>query len=297
MDQQKNGTHLVNDTREVLIITGLSGAGRTTVGNALEDLGYYVVDNLPPAMLRQLVQLVGAADSLPRLAIVVDVRGGVLFDDAMRLISVLRDEYTIKLIFLEASDDALVRRYEAVRRPHPLQGDGTILDGIRTERARLNKLRNMADQLIDTSEFNVHQLTKRVRDHYSESGRHSLSLTIMSFGFKYGLPVDADLVADMRFLPNPFWVPELRASTGKDASVSEYVLSREGADEFFDHYTQALHPVLAGYQRENKPHALLAVGCTGGKHRSVASAERLGALLADTPGVSIRVTHRDLGRE
>lgn len=287
----------MNDTREVLIITGLSGAGRTTVGNALEDLGYYVVDNLPPAMLRQLVQLVGAADSLPRLAIVVDVRGGVLFDDAMRLISVLRDEYTIKLIFLEASDDALVRRYEAVRRPHPLQGDGTILDGIRTERARLNRLRNMADQLIDTSEFNVHQLTKRVRDHYSESGRHSLSLTIMSFGFKYGLPVDADLVADMRFLPNPFWVPELRASTGKDASVSEYVLSREGADEFFDHYTQALHPVLAGYQRENKPHALLAVGCTGGKHRSVASAERLGALLADTPGVSIRVTHRDLGRE
>ena len=287
----------MNETREVLIITGLSGAGRTTVGNALEDLGYYVVDNLPPAMLRQLVQLVGAADSLPKLAIVVDVRGGVLFDDAMRLISVLRDEYTIKLIFLEASDDALVRRYEAVRRPHPLQGDGTILDGIRTERTRLNKLRNMADQLIDTSEFNVHQLTTRVRDHYSDSGRAGLSLTIMSFGFKYGLPVDADLVADMRFLPNPFWVPELRAHTGRDQEVSDYVLSREGADEFFDHYTQALHPVLAGYQRENKPHALLAVGCTGGKHRSVASAERLGALLADSPGVAIRVTHRDLGRE
>ncbi|MGO1392195.1 RNase adapter RapZ [Agrococcus casei] len=287
----------MNESREVLIITGLSGAGRTTVGNALEDLGYYVVDNLPPAMLRQLVQLVGAADTLPKLAIVVDVRGGVLFDDAMRLISVLRDEYTIKLIFLEASDDALVRRYEAVRRPHPLQGDGTILDGIRTERARLNRLRNMADQLIDTSEFNVHQLTTRVRDHYSDSGRAGLSLTIMSFGFKYGLPVDADLVADMRFLPNPFWVPELRTHTGKDQAVSEYVLSREGADEFFDHYTQALHPVLAGYQRENKPHALLAVGCTGGKHRSVASAERLGALLADSPGVAIRVTHRDLGRE
>lgn len=287
----------MNDTREVLIITGLSGAGRTTVGNALEDLGYYVVDNLPPAMLRQLVQLVRAADTLPKLAIVVDVRGGVLFDDAMRLISVLRDEYTIKLIFLEASDDALVRRYEAVRRPHPLQGDGTILDGIRTERARLNKLRNMADQLIDTSEFNVHQLTQRVRDHYSESGRPGLSLTIMSFGFKYGLPVDADLVADMRFLPNPFWVPELREHTGRDPEVSEYVLSREGAAEFFDHYTQSLHPVLAGYQRENKPHALLAVGCTGGKHRSVASAERIGAMLADVPGIAIRVTHRDLGRE
>lgn len=287
----------MNDTREVLIITGLSGAGRTTVGNALEDLGYYVVDNLPPAMLRQLVQLVRAADTLPKLAIVVDVRGGVLFDDAMRLISVLRDEYTIKLIFLEASDDALVRRYEAVRRPHPLQGDGTILDGIRTERARLNKLRNMADQLIDTSEFNVHQLTQRVRDHYTESGRPVLSLTIMSFGFKYGLPVDADLVVDMRFLPNPFWVPELRAHTGRDPEVSEYVLSREGAQEFFDQYTQSLHPVLAGYQRENKPHALLAVGCTGGKHRSVASAERIGAMLADVPGIAIRVTHRDLGRE
>ncbi|WP_293694131.1 RNase adapter RapZ [uncultured Agrococcus sp.] len=287
----------MSEAREVLIITGLSGAGRTTVANALEDIGYFVVDNLPPAMLRQLVELVGAADSLPRLAIVIDVRGGVLFDDAIQLLQLLKVEYSVTLIFLEASDEAIVRRFEAVRRPHPLQGDGTIIDGIRMERNRLSELRSQADQLIDTSNFNVHQLTKRIIEHYSDSGRPKFTLTILSFGFKYGLPVDADLVIDMRFIPNPFWQQDLRELTGEDERVSDYVLNQAGTTEFFERYVHALEPVLEGYRRENKRHVILAVGCTGGKHRSVASARYLGELLADTADSVVRVTHRDLGRE
>lgn len=287
----------MSDAREVLIITGLSGAGRTTVANALEDIGYFVVDNLPPAMLRQLVELVGAADSLPRLAIVIDVRGGVLFDDAIQLIQLLKTEYSVTLIFLEAGDDAIVRRFEAVRRPHPLQGDGTIIDGIRTERNRLSELRAKADHVIDTSNFNVHQLTTRIIEHYSDTGRPKFTLTILSFGFKYGLPVDADLVIDMRFLPNPFWQPELRGLTGENERVSNFVLQQSGAADFIERYVAALQPVLEGYRRENKRHVVLAVGCTGGKHRSVATAVRLGELLADTADSVVRVTHRDLGRE
>lgn len=283
--------------REVLIITGMSGAGRSTVANALEDLGYYVVDNLPPVMLRQLVDVAPAAsEQLQRLAIVVDVRGGVLFDDAMRLIETLRTEMPITVVYLEASDATLVRRFEQVRRPHPLQGDGTILDGIRTERARLSGIRDLADVLLDTSDINVHELTTRVRDRFSRGPEDQVRLTVLSFGFKYGTPPDADLIADMRFLPNPFWQPELKSHTGLDEAVRDYVLAQEGAAEFADAYLQALRPVLAGYARENKRYAVLGVGCTGGKHRSVAMSEHLAARLAES-GVAVTVRHRDLGRE
>lgn len=283
--------------REVLIITGMSGAGRSTVANALEDLGYYVVDNLPPVMLRQLVDIVpSASEQLQRLAIVVDVRGGVLFDDAMRLIETLRTEMPITVIYLEASDATLVRRFEAVRRPHPLQGDGTILDGIRTERARLSGIRDAADVLLDTSDINVHELTTRVRDRFSRGREDQVRLTVLSFGFKYGTPPDADLIADMRFLPNPFWQPELKSHTGLDDAVRDFVLAQEGAAEFADAYLEALRPILAGYARENKRYAVLGIGCTGGKHRSVAMSEHLAARLADA-GVAVTVQHRDLGRE
>ncbi len=283
--------------REVLIITGMSGAGRSTVANALEDLGYYVVDNLPPVMLRQLVDVAPAAsEQLQRLAIVVDVRGGVLFDDAMRLIETLRTEMPITVVYLEASDATLVRRFEAVRRPHPLQGDGTILDGIRTERARLSGIRDVADVLLDTSDINVHELTNRVRDRFSSERDDDVRLTVLSFGFKYGTPPDADLIADMRFLPNPFWQPELKAHTGLDEAVRDYVLAQDGAAEFADAYLAMLEPILAGYARENKRYAVLGIGCTGGKHRSVAMSEHLAARLADR-GVSVSVQHRDLGRE
>ncbi|GAA1987902.1 RNase adapter RapZ [Microbacterium pumilum] len=286
------------ESGEVLIVTGMSGAGRSTAANALEDLGWYVVDNLPPQMLRPLLDLTElAAGVLPRVAVVVDVRGRDLFSELPEAILALRERRQIRLIFLDAADGVLVRRFEAVRRPHPLQGDGTVLDGIRLERERLAAVRESADIIIDTSSHNIHQLSSQVAELFSEAGAARHTLTILSFGFKYGLPPDADLVADMRFLPNPFWNDELRALTGEDDAVREYVLAQDGAREFIETYAAALHPVLAGYQRENKRHSVVAIGCTGGKHRSVVMARELAELLAAEPGVAVRVKHRDLGRE
>jgi UPF0042 nucleotide-binding protein len=209
----------------------------------------------------------------------------------------LRSRGSIRVLFLDASDDVLVRRFESVRRPHPLQGDGTLLDGIRTERTRLAPIREAADLVIDTSSLNIHQLATKVSDIFSEEGDARHRVTLMSFGFKYGLPTDVDLVADMRFLPNPFWNEELRGLTGQDETVREYVLSREGAADFLEAYSAALVPVLEGYQRENKSHSTIAIGCTGGKHRSVAMSEELARRLAAIPGVAVNVRHRDLGRE
>ncbi|MBA8816241.1 UPF0042 nucleotide-binding protein [Microbacterium halimionae] len=283
---------------EVLVVTGMSGAGRSTVANALEDLDWYVVDNLPPQMLTPLLDITErAGGALPRVAAIVDVRGRGLFTELPREIRSLRDGRQTRTVFLDATDGVLVRRFEAVRRPHPLQGDGTIIDGIRRERERLAVIRENADIVIDTSTYNVHELASHVYDLFSAQGSARHTLTIMSFGFKYGLPPDADIVADMRFLPNPYWVEELRSLTGEDTAVRDFVLSQEGARAFLDSYSAALSPVLAGYQRENKRHSVVAVGCTGGKHRSVAVAQELARLLGDTPGVAIRVKHRDLGRE
>lgn len=286
------------DHQELLIVTGMSGAGRSTVGNALEDLGWYVVDNLPPQMLRPLVELAQhAGDSLPRIAAVVDVRGGKLFADTQEAVEALRHNTNVRMLFLEATDDALVRRFEQVRRPHPLQGEGTLLDGIAAERARMQELRSRSDMIIDTSELNIHQLATSITEKFAEEDAAGVRVTVMSFGFKYGLPSDADMVADARFLPNPFWIPELRSHTGLDEVVSDYVLSREGASDFVNDYAEALEPVLAGYQRENKRHATIAIGCTGGKHRSVAVAVELATLLRGLPGIAVSVKHRDLGRE
>lgn len=284
--------------QEMLIVTGMSGAGRSTVGNALEDLGWYVVDNLPPQMLRPLVDLVErAGTTLPRIAAVIDVRGGSLFADVQQTIEALRDNAAVRVLFLDATDAALVRRFESVRRPHPLQADGTLLDGIAAERARMAEIRESSDMIIDTSELNIHQLATAIAERYSEADAAGLRVTVMSFGFKYGLPTDADLVADARFLPNPFWVPELKALTGRDEKVREFVLGQPGASDFINGYASALAPVFAGYQRENKRHATIAIGCTGGKHRSVAIAEELATRLRDLPGVAVSVKHRDLGRE
>ena len=284
--------------QEVLIVTGMSGAGRSTVGNALEDLGWYVVDNLPPQMLRPLVELVErAGTNLPKIAAIVDVRGGKLFADLHEIVESLRDGTQLRVLFLEATDAALVRRFEQVRRPHPLQKDGTILDGIAAERARMLELRESSDLIIDTSDLNIHQLATTIAESFAGADTPGVQVTVISFGFKYGLPADADLVADMRFLPNPFWIPELRANTGVDQVVSDFVLDQEGAGEFIDAYVAAITPVLAGYQRENKRHATIAIGCTGGKHRSVAVAVHLANRLRAQPGVAVSVKHRDLGRE
>ncbi|MCU1544931.1 MAG: RNase adapter RapZ [Homoserinimonas sp.] len=284
--------------QEVLIVTGMSGAGRSTVGNALEDLGWYVVDNLPPQMLRPLVELAGKAGSnLPKIAAIVDVRGGKLFADLHQIIETLRAGTSVRVIFLEATDTALVRRFEQVRRPHPLQGDGTLLDGITAERSRMLELRESSDIIIDTSDLNIHQLATTIAETFASEDTAGVQVTMLSFGFKYGLPADADLVADMRFLPNPFWNPDLRPFNGRDGVVSEYVMAQLGAEDFVDSYVKALAPVIAGYQRENKRHATIAIGCTGGKHRSVAVAEEMARRLRNLPGVAVNVKHRDLGRE
>lgn len=284
--------------QEILIVTGMSGAGRTTVANVLEDLGWYVVDNLPLPMLKTLADMADrSGGALPRIVAVVDIRGRDLFADIQQTVRELQETATVRVVFLDATDEVLVRRYEAVRRPHPLQGEDNLLEGIRLERERLQELRASSDVVIDTSRYNVHDLSTATRELFSDEATPGLQLSVQSFGFKYGAPTDVDLMVDMRFLPNPFWEPELRALTGVDTDVKDYVLSRTGASEFLDHYVAALEPVLAGFQRENKRHASLAVGCTGGKHRSVAMARELADRLAGFPGVSVRLRHRDLGRE
>jgi UPF0042 nucleotide-binding protein len=284
---------------DLLIVTGMSGAGRSTVGNALEDLGWYVVDNLPPQMLGPISDLFSLAKSpLPRLAVIIDVRGGEFFGELSENLNALRQRpVNLRLLFLEATDAALVKRFEQVRRPHPLQADGTILDGITAERNRLLGLRESADVIIDTSDLNIHQLSNKITDSFSLEESKKLAVTVMSFGFKYGLPVDADHVADMRFLPNPFWDEELRPFTGEDRQVANFVLGAEGAEEFIENYVAALKPVLRGYTNENKRYATLAIGCTGGKHRSVATAKRIATELAKLDFVAVSLKHRDLGKE
>lgn len=284
--------------QEFLIVTGMSGAGRSTVANTLEDLGWYVVDNLPLPMLSTLADMADkTGGALPKIAAVVDIRGNNMFADIQNTVTELSTNASVRVVFLDATDDVLVRRFESVRRPHPLQKDSTLIDGITLERERLHELRASSDVVIDTTRFNVHDLTTATRELFSDDDTPGLLLSVQSFGFKYGVPTDVDIVADMRFLPNPFWNPDLRSLTGVDPLVKEFVLSQEGAAEFLDHYVAALTPVFAGFQRENKRHASLAIGCTGGKHRSVAVARELADRLAALPGVNVNVKHRDLGRE
>ncbi len=288
---------------ELVVVTGLSGAGRSTAAKALEDLGFFVVDNLPPSLLPTMVELGGRSQGgVDRIAVVVDLRSRGFSSDLCSVLESLREHGPApRVLFLEAGDDALVRRFEAVRRPHPLQGEGRLVDGIAEERALLRDLRGEADLVLDTSVLNVHELRGKIVAAFgAASDDAALHLTVLSFGFKYGLPVDADLVVDVRFLPNPHWVPELRPQTGRDAPVRDYVLGQPGAGEFLDRYEAVLRLTFDGYAREGKRYALLAVGCTGGKHRSVAMVEQLAARVAgraDGPVLDVQVVHRDLGRE
>ncbi len=282
---------------EVAIISGLSGAGRSTAAKCLEDLGWFVVDNLPPELIATMVEL-GARSrgAVTRIAVVLDVRSRAFTEDLAAVIKDLDARgYRPRVLFLEASDAALIRRYESNRRAHPMQGHGRLADGLAAERTLLEPLLREADVVIDTSELSVHQLRVEIERSFTTAPR-TASMTVLSFGYKYGLPLDADLVIDMRFLPNPFWIPELRDLTGRDTEVADYVLSQEGAAEFLDEYVKVLDLVGAGYQREGKRYLTLAVGCTGGKHRSVAIAEELGRRLAGRD-MNVRVLHRDLGRE
>ncbi|WP_197320136.1 RNase adapter RapZ [Saccharomonospora sp. NB11] len=284
---------------EVAVVTGLSGAGRSTAAKCLEDLGWFVVDNLPPELISTMVELgAQARGAITKVAVVMDVRSRAFTDD---LASVIKDldarGYKPRVLFLEATDAVLVRRFEQVRRGHPMQGDGRLVDGITAERALLSPLREEADLMLDTSALSVHDLRAKIEDAFGSESSTQTRVTVLSFGYKYGLPMDSDLVMDVRFLPNPFWIPELREHSGLDGDVRNYVLGQEGAEEFLEQYHELLRLVGAGYKREGKRYLTLAVGCTGGKHRSVAISEELAKRLSKEDGMAVKVVHRDLGRE
>jgi RNase adapter protein RapZ len=282
---------------ELVVVTGMTGAGRSTAAKELEDLGFYVVDNMPPSLLGDVVTMVDESRGYEQpIAVVVDVRSGSFFGSLQENLAQGALGRRTTLLFLEATDDVLVRRQEAARRPHPLQAGGRLLDGLQRERVALADLRSEADVVIDTTDLNVHELTDKVAEAFGSPDATRLKITCVSFGFKYGIPVDADFVADMRFLPNPHWVPELKPLTGRDAEVAGYVKDRPAAKAFLEQYLPVVETVAEGYLREGKRFMTIAIGCTGGKHRSVAMTEEIAARLRDL-GYDAHTTHRDLGRE
>jgi UPF0042 nucleotide-binding protein len=288
---------VVGQLGELVVVTGMTGAGRSTAAKELEDLGYFVVDNLPPALVIEVVRLVDEQFGREQpIAVVVDVRGGTRFLELREDLAQHLPTRRHSLLFLEADDDILVRRQEAARRPHPLQGGGRLLDGIAREREVMTQLRGDADVVIDTTPLNVHQLKDKVAAAFGKPEAMALKITVVSFGFKYGVPVDADLLADMRFLPNPFWVPELKDLTGQDPAVASYVKDRTDAKTFLERYVPVIETVGEGYLREGKRFMTVAIGCTGGKHRSVAMSEEIAGRLR-AYGFEAEATHRDLGRE
>ena len=283
-----------------MILTGMSGAGRSTVAHALEDLGWYVVDNLPPTLLSDLINQ-GVQSEISALAVVVDVRGGKFFDELASSLAHLKKSGTnFRVAFLDATDQALVQRFESTRRPHPLQGSGRIVDGIAAEREKLQELLAQADVVIDTSNLNVHQLEKRTAEIFAQGLTQSVRVNVLSFGYKYGIPVDADLVLDCRFIPNPHWIPELRPLSGLDEKVKSTVLANPGVGDFVNTYVSLIQQMLPGYLREGKKYLTVAIGCTGGKHRSVSVAREIADKLdGDGAGLTIsaHASHRDVGRE
>jgi UPF0042 nucleotide-binding protein len=283
---------------DLVVVTGLSGGGRSTVARALENVGFYVVDNLPQALMLDMAQLAfEAGGAARRTAMVLDVRSRAFSTDLAGAVRALKDRgFSPRVVFVDADDEVLIRRFESVRRSHPLQGDGRLADGIAAERKLLEEAREHADVIIDTSHLNVNQLRRRVEELFGGEDARKLRITVLSFGFKYGLPPDADFVMDARFLPNPFWVPELREQTGREEAVSNYVLGQDGAGDFVGTYAALINATAAGFEREGKRYLTVAVGCTGGKHRSVAIAEELSARLRDVR-LSAHTSHRDLGRE
>jgi RNase adapter protein RapZ len=286
---------------ELLIITGMSGAGRSTVAHSLEDLGWYVVDNLPPALLANLIDLIEG--SVKQIAVVIDVRGRAFFDDLTRSLAEIGEQGVgRKILFVDASDEALVRRFESTRRPHPLQATDRILDGIGKERLRLREIRESADLIIDSSSLNIHQLEKKIADYFHEDNSVDLQVNILSFGYKYGIPVDADLVVDCRFIANPHWDPELRPMSGLDKPVSDAVLNSANVQEFLTRYQSLFETMATGFIEEGRKYLTLAIGCTGGKHRSVAITQELNLRLTSSNAMSgkriqSKALHRDLGRE
>ncbi len=287
--------------REVVVITGMSGAGRSTVAHSMEDSGWYVIDNLPPSLLSSVLDMTErTSDSI---AVVIDVRGRQFFDDLNRSLADLVEKgVSRKIIFVDASDEVLITRFESSRRPHPLQGNDRIVDGIEREREKLREMRAGADLVVDTSQLNIHQLERKINELFQSGSLAALKVNVLSFGYKFGIPADADLVMDCRFIPNPHWQSELRPKTGLDKEVSDAVLNASAVPEFLDRYVALFDSIARGYLQEGKKFITLAIGCTGGKHRSVAVAEELakrlnGLNLNGDSEVSAHAIHRDLGRE
>lgn len=292
---------LASMSGKVVVITGMSGAGRSTVAHALEDLGWYVVDNLPPVLLANLCQM--AANTTSKIAVVIDVRWREFFGNLSSALTEI-DELGVEhqILFVDASDEVLVRRFESTRRPHPLQGNDRIVDGISKERERLREIRSIADILIDSSTFNIHQLEQKIGELFATASTANLRVNILSFGYKYGIPIDADLVMDCRFIANPHWDPSLRPLSGLDQAVSERVLGTENVQDFLAKYQSLFETMAAGFFQEGRKYLTLAIGCTGGKHRSVAIAQELARRFnahGDIGAQRIEATaiHRDLGRE
>jgi UPF0042 nucleotide-binding protein len=285
---------------QIVVITGLSGAGRTQVAKVLEDVDFFVIDNLPPTLIDKVVELASApGSSVDRLGLVVDIRGRQFFGALVERVRELRAATDdVKVLFLEADDDTLVRRFEASRRRHPAaEGDAGVLEGIRAERALVSELRGMADLIVDTSSLNVHELRDRVLDALDFTGDATLQIQVVTFGFKHGTPRDADMVFDVRFLPNPHWVEDLRPYNGTQQPVRDYVFGQPATPAFVEAVEDLLDVVVPGFVQEGKRYLTLAIGCTGGKHRSVAVGQHLADYLRRTTSLPVVVDHRDLGAE
>lgn len=282
---------------QFVLVTGMTGAGRGSAAKVLEKLGYYVIDNLPPELLLGTIETIQRSEDIDKLAVVVDARSREFFNGLTDALESVRDTgVSSRILYLEASDEVLVRRQEAARRPHPLSHEGRLMDGFDRERELMRGIRGRADIVVDTTNLNVHQLGQRVYAAFEDADSGGLRASVMSFGFKYGIPIDADMVADLRFLPNPFWIDELRPLSGLDLPVSEYVLGQPRAEEFLDQYEKLVALLTGGYLREDKHFLTIAIGCTGGRHRSVAMSEAFAERLR-AQGVRTLVVHRDLGRE